>query len=466
MRSDKDLRDYQRRTCNYLYSHDAAFLMLDMGLGKTVTTLTVFNYLKYFEWQITNALVIAPPSVARNTWPDEVEEWEHLSHLSVLPITGTPKQRLKKLRQPADIHTISVYSVTWLCEQIEAGARLPYDWVIIDESSMFKNPSAKRFLALKNRLIGVPRVTLLTGTPAPNGAADLWAQAYLLDHGASLGKNITAFRNTYCSCDTLANGGRTYKVTNPESQDVIMKKIAHMTVSLKSDDYITLPELQHIDVKLSFDDKTRAQYQEFKKEKVLELLDDNKVITVANAAALCIKLRQFVNGFVYDKDQNAKAIHKLKLEALEEIVEAAQDEPILVAYSFQADKAAILEHFKKLKPVCFEGGNKGVDIIKRWNKGHIKMLIMHPASGGHGLNLQFGGHIICYYGLDWGLEYYQQLIKRIHRSGQKAKSVLLYRIMIKGTIDMNILNGLEGKASSQNAMLDYVKDTINEIKNE
>lgn len=457
MLNESDLHPYQLRGQDHLLDNSHAGLFFGMGLGKTVTTLTACNILMFETLEIDKALIIAPKRVAENVWREEIENWAHLKHLRISIIKGNEKQRLTALKTPADVYTIGRDNVTWLCG-LFGGLTLPFDMLIIDESSSFKNHNSLRFKALRRTIPGFKRVVLLTGTPAPNSLIDLWAQIYLLDRGERLGKGITHYRETYFRPnqrrgDVIFN----YKLKeNAEKQ--IHNKISDICISMKAEDYLSLPEFVTKDINIEFDSKLQKQYDDFEEEQIITLLNElgeDQDITAMNAAGLSNKLLQFANGAVYDENKEYHEIHNLKLEACKELIEEANGEPVLIAWAYRHDMYRLKKYLKGYNIGEIENGQD----IKNWNDGKIDVLLMHPASGGHGLNLQRGGHIIIWFGQTWNLEWYQQLNARLNRQGQKHKGVI-YRLKAVKTIDIDVLASQEAKDKTQESLLQAVKAKI------
>lgn len=451
MRQDQ-MHDYQRAAVDHILSTPKSGLFLDMGLGKTVSSLTAINALMFEELEISKTLIIAPKRVAESVWEAEIQKWDHLKHLTVSKVIGTEKQRLAALKVKADIYTMGRDNVAWLCGQY-GGNFLPFDFVIIDELSSFKNSKSMRFKALKKAIAGVPRVTGLTGTPAPNGLIDLWSQVYLLDKGERLGKTITAYRDRYFKPGDR-NGAIIYSYDLIKgSEDSIHHQIQDICISMKKEDYLDMPERINSYLELEMPKALAERYAEFEREMVLEIFGADKEISALNAAALSTKLLQFANGAVYDEDRAVHHLHDIKLDALEEIIEAANGHPVLIAWTFQHDRDRILKRFKNAVQL------KTDQHIQDWNDKKIPIMIMHPASGGHGLNLQAGGHIIVWYGQTWSLELYQQFNARLDRQGQ-TDSVIVNHLGLKGTIDSDVLAALNRKARGQDGLMDAVKARI------
>lgn len=454
--TEKDLHDYQRTAIEHILENPKSGLFLDMGLGKTVSTLTAIRRLMYDELEISKVLIIAPKRVAESVWGAEISKWDHLKGMTVSKIAGTEKQRLAALHAKADIYTIGRDNTVWLCNQF-GGLKLPFDWLIIDELSSYKNPKAMRFKALKKAIPSVDRVTGLTGTPAPNGYMDLWSQVYLMDGGERLGSTITKYRERYF---TKKYDGWGYDVKD-YAEEAINKKIRDIIISMKKEDYLDMPKALTNDIILEMSPKIKDTYKSFERESVLEFIkmleETDQEITAVNAAALRNKLLQFANGAVYDQDRNVHHIHDLKLEALEEIIDEANGQPVLVAWCYQHDRDRILKKFKSAVQL------KTDEHIQQWNRGEIPILLMHPASGGHGLNLQQGGHIIAWFGLNDSLELYQQLNCRLDRQGQ-TDSVIINRILISGTEDISVSKNLERKDKSQEGLMQAVKALVSKYQ--
>lgn len=425
-----------------------------MGLGKTVTTLTAVSDLIFSHLEVEKVLVVAPKRVAESVWMQEAKKWEHLKHLKFSLIAGDQKKRRKTLLNKADIYLISRDNLAWLIGEF-GGTTTPFDMLVIDELSSFKNHASQRFKALKMVQPSFDRVVGLTGTPAPNGLIDLWAQIWLLDRGKRLGKTITAYREAFFNRSFSGFG---YDIRKGAAEQ-IQEAIADICVSMRAEDYLDLPKRITIINRIPMPDDLRKDYREFEREKVLELLEQGETITAANAAALSNKLLQFANGAIYDTEKNYYEIHTLKLEALEDIVEAAQGEPILVAWTYRSDAERIEKHFKSIKPKRLESDKD----VEDWNNKKIKMLLMHPASGGHGLNLQKGGHIIVWFGNTWSNELEKQFNARVDRQGQ-TEIPRIYKLALEGTMDERVIDVVEGKAEVENNLMNAVKVLVNEYR--
>ena len=441
--------NYQSYAIDYIETHPIAAVLLDMGLGKTVISLTAIADLLFNSFEAHRILVVAPLRVARDTWPAEISKWQHLKHLTYAVAVGTVKERKAALSAGADITIINRENLGWLIDS--SGFDFNYDMVIIDELSSFKNHKSKRFQSLMKVRPKVKRIIGLTGTPSSNGLMDLWAEFKLLDFGERLGRFITHYRNNYFIPDKR-NGEIIYSYKPmPYAEDAIYRKISDITISMKSTDHLQMPELitSQYEVQLSEDEEQR--YEELKADFILELPEGE--ITAANAASLTGKLSQLANGAIYDDEGNIVEFHDRKLDALEDIIESANGKPLLVAYWFKHD----LQRIKKRFDVREIKTSK--DIID-WNNGDIPVAVIHPASAGHGLNLQAGGSTLVWFGLTWSLELYQQTNARLWRQGQSSGTVVIEHIITKGTIDERILKALSLKEVSQNALIDAVKANL------
>ena len=460
MLKKEQLHEYQVKAVDMIVNNFNCGLFLDMGLGKTVSTLTAIQELREIGF-IDKVLIIAPKKVAQVTWKDEINNWEHLKGLRISVIDGTAAQRRAAMMADADIYTVSRDNVVWLVVE-HGGVKLPYDMVVIDELSSFKNYASKRFKALRRVRKFIPRVVGLTGTPAPNGLIDLWAQMFLIDEGKRLGKTITGYRDRFFTAGRR-NGDIVYqwdlKSPAEETEQKISDLIKDICISMSAEDYLKMPDkLMYYDrVKLS--DKDFKAYKTFEREQVLEFIESGETITAASAAALSNKLQQFANGAMYDADRKVLQLHDEKVEKLKELVEAANGQPVLVAYTFKHDLDKIMEALKEYKPVKLEKPEQIAD----WNAGKINVLVTHPASAGHGLNLQKGGHIMIWYGLTWALELYQQFNARLYRQGQK-KPVSIHHIIATDTVDEKIIKSLDGKDTTQRSLMDAIKEIVEMYK--
>ena len=443
--------EYQKYAINYIESHPVSAVLLDMGLGKTSIALTAINDLLFDYFEAHKVLVVAPLRVARDTWPAEIEKWDHLSDLIVSVAVGSVVERVQALKAAADIYVINRENLCWLID--ESGILFDFDTVIIDELSSFKNHQAKRFKSLMKVRPKVKRMIGLTGTPSSNGLMDLWAEFKLLDMGARLGRFITAFRSNYFMPDKR-NGQIIYSYKPlPGAEQCIYQKISDITISMKSTDYLKMPELISSEHTVMLSEKEAKRYDELARDLVLELPGGE--VTAANAAALSNKLCQMANGAIYNDSGETQVIHNQKLDALEDIIEAAAGKPILVAYWYKHDYERIVEKLESIK-VSFSKLDTA-ESIRRWNNKEIPVGLIHPASAGHGLNLQAGGFCIVWFGLTWSLELYQQTNARLWRQGQTAETVVVQHIVTKGTIDERVLRALSLKDKSQSALINAVK---------
>lgn len=441
--------DYQTYAIEYIKEHSIAAILLDMGLGKTVISLTAMADLLFDSFEVHKILVIGPLRVARDSWPMEVGKWEHLKHLTYAVAVGTLAERKAALAKNADITIINRENVDWL---VESG-NFDFDMVVIDELSSFKNHSAKRFKALQKVRPKVKRIVGLTGTPSSNGLMDLWSEFRLLDMGERLGKFITRYREAFFMPDKR-NGQQVFSYKpRPYAEEEIYRRISDITISMKCTDHLKMPELISSQYEVMLSPDERKQYESLKTELVLTVSDGE--ITAANAAALTNKLSQLANGAIYDDEKNIIEIHSRKLDALEDIIESANGNPILVAYWFKHD----LERIRKRFDVREIKTSKD---ITDWNAGKIPVALIHPASAGHGLNLQSGGSTLVWFGLTWSLELYQQTNARLWRHGQTAGTVVIQHIIAKGTIDERVLKALSKKELTQNALIDAVKADLGE----
>ena len=446
--------NYQKYAIEFILNHPVAAVLLDMGLGKTVIALTAIHSLLFDSFEVSKVLVVAPLRVARDTWPNEVKKWEHLKDLRVSVAVGDAKKRKIALMRKADIYVINREMVKWLVE--ESGVPFDYDMVVIDELSSFKNPQSLRFKALMKVRSKVRRVVGLTGTPASNGLMDLFAEYKLLDMGQRLGRYITRYRLSYFQPDKT-NGAIVYSYKPlPFAEEEIFKKIGDITISMKSGDFLQMPEKIMTEYEVEMNEKEKQEYKHLKDHLVLSVGDQE--ITAANAASLCGKLSQMANGAVYTDDRNVQIFHERKLDALEDMIEAANGKPVMIAYWFQHDFDRIKNRLQEMG-VEFEKIDSE-DSIKRWNEGRLPVALIHPASAGHGLNLQSGGSTIIWFGLTWSLELYQQTNGRLWRQGQKDKTVVIQHIITKGTIDERILSALKHKDCTQEEMIAAVKAEI------
>jgi len=437
--------EYQSYATDFILSHPISAVFLEMGLGKSVITLSAIFDLCLDSFLVCKVLVIAPLRVARDTWPSEIKKWEHLKGLSYSVAVGTEKERIDALMTRSTIYIINRENVDWLVNK--SGIPFDFDMVVIDELSSFKSYGAKRFKSLLKVRPTVKRIVGLTGTPSSNGLMDLWAEFRILDLGQRLGRYITHYRNTYFTPDKRnAQVIFSYKPL-PGAEDKIYKQISDITISMKSIDYLKMPECIVNEVAVSLNEKEWNIYSKLKDEMVTKLGDEE--IDAVNAAVLSGKLLQMANGAVYDSENKTHIIHDKKLDALEDLIEGANGKPVLVAYWFKHD----LERIKNRFPVRQIKASKD---IEDWNEGNIPIAVIHPASAGHGLNLQSGGSTLIWFGLTWSLELYQQTNARLYRQGQN-ETVIIHHIITKGTIDEDVMTALTKKEETQASLIDAVK---------
>lgn len=458
---------YQTHAVTHIIKHPEAGLLLDMGLGKTCISLTAFDDLKNKYLDISNALVIAPKFVAQNVWTEEIKNWEHLKHLTTSIVMGTEWQRIAALKKKADIYLINRENVVWLVSYL-AGT-WPFDMVIIDELSSFKSAKSHRFKALRSVRPRIKRIVGLTGTPTPNGLLDLWPQMFLLDQGARLGKTITKFRETYFNPGKMRDNvvfnynikdSPKNKLLGPDIYErEIYEKISDICISMKASDYIDMPEYIENNIKIKFTPELQKQYDDFEKKQVLEFIsgtqgESNTSILAMNAAGLSMKLQQFADGAVYDSDRKVHVVHDEKLKVLDEMMDVS-GKPALVFYAFESARDRIMEYCKAYKPRLL----KSTADMHDWNAGKVQMFLLHPASAGHGLNLQYGGNNMFWFGHTWSLELRMQAIARLLRQGQKL-SVINSNLMAVNTIDVDMIASTQSKKAKQDALLDFVKAKI------
>ena len=448
--------EYQKFAIKFIEENPISAIFLDCGLGKTVITLTAIQNLIFDYFEVRKVLIIAPLRVARDTWSAEIEKWEHLKNLTYSVAVGTAEERKKALQRQADIYIINRENVPWLIE--ESGIAFDFQMLVIDELSSFKNHQAKRFRSLMKVRPKVERIVGLTGTPSSNGLMDLYAEFRLLDMGQRLGRFIGNFRTEYFTPDKR-NGMVIYSYKPlPNAEQQIYSRISDITISMKSTDFLKMPELILSEYSVNLSAEEIENYRKFKKDLILEISDGE--ITAANAASLSNKLSQMANGAIYDDAHEIVKIHDKKLDALEDLIEAQNGKPLLVAYWFRHDLQRISERLSGLK-IKF-GEIKTADDIRNWNSGKIPVGLIHPMSAGHGLNLQSGGNTLVWFGLTWSLELYQQTNARLWRQGQKSETVIIQHIITKGTVDERILAALQAKNETQSALLAAVKAELEE----
>src|SRR5574344_103232 len=443
--------DYQKYAIEFIESHPIAAVILQMGLGKTVCTLTAIEHLMYDTFEVSKVLIVAPLRVAKVTWSDEIDKWDHLSHLTYSVAVGSEKERLSALKKKADLYMINRENLQWLIEK--SGLPFDYDMVVLDELSSFKSWQSKRFRAFMKVRPKVQRVVGLTGTPSSNGLMDLFAEFKCLDMGERLGRFITQYRNAFFIPDRM-NGQVVYSYKpRPFAEEEIYRRIGDITISMKALDHLKMPELIENRYPVYMDDGEKQQYESMKKDLILPYLE-NEAITAANAAALSGKLCQMANGAVYSDEGSVVHIHDRKLDALEDIIEAAQG-PILLCYWFKHDLERITKKLDEVKVDYARISSDGS--IRMWNEGKFQVGLIHPASAGHGLNRQAGGNHIVWFGLTWSLELLEQSNARLWRQGQKAETVVVQYLVTAGTIDERILDAISKKEKDQNALIDAVK---------
>lgn len=430
-------------------------LFLDMGLGKSVITLSAIMELMFYRFEIAKVLIIAPKKVAEATWTAEAQKWDHTQGLRISLVLGSEKKRIKALCTPADVYVINRENVVWLVDYYRQD--WPFDMIVIDESSSFKSPKAKRFKALSHVAGKSKRIVELTGTPSPNSLMDLWAQIYLLDGGERLGERFTHFRERYFDAGPRINGV-VYKFTAKRgSQDSVLAAISDICVSMKAEDYLELPDMVEHDIPVALDSKAARAYTELERQMVLDLPDGE--ISVTNAAALSTKLLQLANGAVYDEDQDYHKVHDCKLDALEELIEQLNGRPALVFYNFRHDMERILNRLDGVRLL-----QDDQDIVD-WNEGKIDILLAHPASGAYGLNLQEGGNHVIWFGLTWNYEQYVQANARLHRQGQ-AQTVIVHRLICQDTRDEDVIGALARKENAQEYVMQTLKARVERIRKE
>ncbi|GAA0434548.1 DEAD/DEAH box helicase [Virgibacillus salarius] len=444
---------YQEYAIQKIIDTPAAGLFLDMGLGKTVITLTALEELKNTYFDAGKILVIAPLRVAQDTWSRETAKWDHLQHITISKILGSRTQREKALKAEADVYVINRENVPWLVSM--TGSKWPFDTVVIDELSSFKSSKSKRFRALRRVRPLMQRIIGLTGTPTPNGLHDLWAQLYLLDQGERLGRTITGYRDRYFT-PGRRDGHIVYEwKQKDEAENRVYEKISDICVSMSAKDWLDLPERIERMVPVTLTANTRKKYEKLEKDLLLPF--DDSDVTADTAAVLSNKLLQIANGAVYDENKDVQEVHHAKLDALEDLIEAANGKTILCFYTYKHDLSRIMKRFPEAKKL------EGPEDIKAWNKGEIPLLLTHPASAGHGLNLQDGGHNIVWFGLTWSLELYQQANARLDRQGQKER-VIIHHLVAENTLDETVSSRLADKTAGQDALLEAVKARIEKVK--
>ncbi|WP_027625328.1 DEAD/DEAH box helicase [Clostridium lundense] len=443
---------YQTYATNFILKHPIAAVFLEMGLGKSVITLTAIFDLCLDSFEIGKVLVIAPLRVARDTWPAEINKWEHLKGLEFSVAIGTEQERLAALRKPASVYLINRENVDWLVNK--SGIPFNFDMMVIDELSSFKSYGAKRFKSLLKVRPRAKRIVGLTGTPSSNGLMDLWAEFRILDMGKRLGRYITHYRNSFFTPDKRNQQIVFSYKPLPGAEDAIYRLISDITISMKSVDFLKMPECVINEVPVYLNDKEQSVYDHFREEMVLEFADEE--IDAMNAAVLSGKLLQMANGAIYDDDKNSHIIHDRKLDALEDLIEGANGKPVLIAYWYNHDLERIKTRFN-VREI------KTSKDIKDWNNGDISVAVIHPASAGHGLNLQSGGSTLIWFGLTWSLELYQQTNARLWRQGQN-ETVVIHHIITKGTIDEDVMRALKRKEKTQSDLINAVKANLGKAR--
>ncbi len=443
--------EYQKFATNFIETNAVSALLIDMGLGKTVITLTALNDLLFDSFTAHKVLIIAPLRVALVSWPDELRKWGHLHQLTYSIVIGTELERLSALRKNADIYIINRENLEWLV--MRSGHTFDFDTVVIDELSSFKNGRSKRHKALMQVRPYIKRIIGLTGTPAPNGLMDLWAEFKVLDSGVRLGRFITHYRNEYFVPDKR-NGMVVFSYRPQKgAEERIYRRVDDITISMKAIDHLDMPKLVEVSRTVELSAKEMKVYRELGQEMVMQLKGEE--ISSANAAVLTNKLLQIANGSIYSDSGDSVIVHSRKLDALEDLVEEANGKPLLVAYWFRSDLARIKSRLDELK-VSYATLDKA-DNIRKWNDRELSVGLIHPASAGHGLNLQSGGNTIVWFGLTWSLELYQQTNARLYRQGQNEKSVVIIHIIAKGTMDERVLDALRSKNATQTKLVDALR---------
>ena len=449
--------NYQAYCIERIVNDPAVGLFLRPGLGKTSITLSAINILKYYKWSISKALVVAPKKVAEGTWSKEASKWDHLKHLRVVTVLGSATKRIKALNTPADVYVINRENIPWLVDYYKQA--WPFDMVVLDESTSFKNGQSKRFKALKLVRRFMRKVVLLTGTPSSKGIEDLWAQIYLLDEGARLGKNITQFRTRYFDCNTHGGHFTEYKAKDG-AEAAVLNAISDICVSMKAEDYLELPACIEHEIPVVLDDKTMKAYQQFERDLLITI--DEDTVTANTAGVLTGKLLQFCSGAVYDNDRNVAHLHDCKIEAYMELLEQLNGEHCITFYGFQHDKERILEALAKtkLRVRVYKDTNDEDD----WNAGNIDVLLVHPASCAYGLNLQAGGRHIVWFTPNWSFELNDQGKCRLWRQGSTYDKVFVHYLVVQGCVDEDVLDTIRDRESTHETVMRVLKARIKKIK--
>lgn len=449
--------NYQAYAIQRIVDDDAVGLFLRPGLGKTSITLSAINILKYFKWSVSKVLVVAPKKVAEGTWSKEASKWNHLQHLRVSTVLGTKVQRLNALSTPADVYVINRENIPWLVDYY--GQAWPFDMVVLDESTSFKNPQSKRFKAMKLVRRFIKKVVLLTGTPSSRGLEDLWSQIYLLDEGKRLGKTITAYRQEYFNCNT--HGGHFTEYTaKPGAEEAVLKAISDICISMTADDYLELPQLVEHEIPVVLDKKTKKEYTKFERDLLLELEED--VVTASTAGVLTGKLLQFCSGAIYNEDKEVLPLHDCKLEAYMELLESLNGEHCITFYGFQHDKDRILKALSKtkLRVRLYENTQDEDD----WNAGKIDVLLVHPASCAYGLNLQAGGQHLVWFTPNWSFELNDQGVCRLYRQGSPYEKVYVHYLVVQGGVDEDVIKAVQGREDTHQNIMNVLKARIQKVK--
>lgn len=448
--------NYQSYCIQRIVQDPAVGLFLRPGLGKTSITLTAVNVLRYLRWEIARVLVIAPKKVAEATWSKEAAKWDHLQHLKVVTVLGSTAKRIRALNTPADVYVINRENVSWLVDYYKQA--WPFDMLVCDESTSFKNPQSKRFKALKLIRRFCKKVVLLTGTPSSKGLIDLWAQVYLLDEGARLGKTISQYRERYFIANTHGGHFTDYKPKS-DAEAAVLEAISDICVSMKAEDYLELPECVEHEIPVVLEEKTKREYDQFERDLLLEI--DDETITAQGAAVLTGKLLQFCNGAVYNADKQGLIVHDCKLDAYMELLERLDGEPVITFYSFKHDLDRILDRLAKTKRrVRVYRGPQDED---DWNAGKIDVLLAHPASCAYGLNLQAGGRHIVWYGLNWSFELNDQGRCRLWRQGSEFDKVFIHYLVVQDGVDEDVMAAIRARADTHETVMTALKARLKKL---
>ena len=449
--------NYQSYCINRIVNDPAVGLFLRPGLGKTSITLSAINILKYFQWSISKALVVAPKKVAEGTWSKEASKWNHLKHLRIVTVLGSSAKRIRALNTPADVYVINRENIPWLVEYYKQA--WPFDMVVLDESTSFKNGQSKRFKAMKLVRRFCQKIVLLTGTPSSKGLMDLWAQVFLLDGGERLGQNITQFRARYFDANTHGGHFTDYK-PKEDAESAVLKAISDICVSMKAEDYLELPQCIEHEIPVVLDEKAKKAYDKFEHDLLLEINDE--VIMAGTAAVLTGKLLQFCSGAIYDENHIAQEVHSCKLDAYMELLERLNGEPCITFYGFQHDKERILERLQKtnLRVRAYQGTQDEDD----WNAGNVDVLLVHPASCAYGLNLQAGGRHIIWFTPNWSFELNDQGKCRLWRQGSPYDKVYVHYLIASGCVDEDVIAAIQKKQNTHDTVMQVLKARIKKLK--